>query len=108
MVKPSAFEMMTILLTAEGLLFAALGATVSLSSESRGGRQLLTSPLTFAVVLAMITTAVAAGAAASWVELFWTGDLAKVRPVLQAWALAAGIAGPVLFCWWIALSLRSR
>ncbi len=106
MAEPTAFDMMTILLTAEGLLFAALGATVSLSSESRAGRQLLTSPLTFAVVLAAITTAVAVGAAASWVELFWCGSLSEVRPALQAWALAAGIVGPAIFCWWIAISLR--
>src|SRR4051812_26402655 len=62
--------MLSVLLTTEGLLFAALSISVSLSASSTFGAKTVVSPAALAFVAAAVLTVVAAAAALAWVQLF--------------------------------------
>ena len=98
-------EALTILLTVEGLLLAALSISSALAGETKSGRQLVSSAFRFGLLTAMVISAVALGAASAWSQLF-EGRLSDGWAFLPSLALAIGIVAQPLFALWIALSLR--
>jgi hypothetical protein len=98
--------LLSLLLTTEGLLFAALTVSVSLSASSTFGPRTSISPATLAFIAAAVLAIVAAAALLAWTDLFlgnnwpegWNGRLevlvllfAIVAQPLIALVIAVGI-----------------
>lgn len=98
--------LLSALLTTEGLLFAALSISVSLSGSSTFGPKTIVRPVTLAFMAAGVLAVVATAAALTWTDLFvgdrWPGGwnsrlealaliFAIVAQPLIALVLAVGI-----------------
>lgn len=90
-------QILAALLTIEGLLFAALSISVSLTAGSTFGRRTPISPRWLAVSAVLVLVVVAAGATLSWSQLFcganWPHSL---WGQLEALALLVAICAPPL------------
>lgn len=100
------FGLLSLLLTTEGLLFAALTVSVSLSASSTFGSRTVLAPALLGFIAAGVLAAVGAAAALAWADLFlatawpadWTGRLeasvlllAIVAQPLIALLIAVGV-----------------
>jgi hypothetical protein len=87
-------NMLSALLTTEGLLFAALSISVSLSGSSTFGPKTIIPPTALAFVAAGILSVVAIAAGFAWVDLFagdkWpAGSDARVEALALLFAIVA-------------------
>jgi hypothetical protein len=69
-VEPSAFQLLSILLTTESLLFAGLTVAITLAGATPFGRQIAVLPVALACAATLILGVVAAAAVLSWTDLF--------------------------------------
>lgn len=98
-------DALSLLLTTEALLLAALTISVVLTEPSPSGRNPLVARGWLAIAVALAITAVATGAGAAWVDLFTHPWPVELTGGIEAVAVAVGIGGQPLFAWWIALGV---
>lgn len=99
---------LAVLLTAEGLLFAALSVSVSLSNVGNRPRKMDMSPYAMGIVAATVIAVIAFGAFAAWWEIFvpdWPSG--RGRSVFAVAILVAIVAQPAMTVL-IARSLRVK
>jgi len=92
-------DALTLLLTVESLLLAALAAAVALMGpQAAGGRPIAVGGGLAALIAAAITM-VAVGAGAAWSSLYITPGPRGLTAWIEAIALAVGIIAGPLFSW---------
>jgi hypothetical protein len=98
---PVSFEkkdMLTALLTTEGLLFTALSFAMALAGSSQFGPKTIVKPWKFAMGSTALLTVVAVTAVLAWADLFgghsWPGSLSGKLEALGL--LSAIVAQPVI------------
>jgi hypothetical protein len=101
-------QALTILLTVESLIFAALGISVAVTAAVPGGRSPYLAQGKLARRIALTLTAVAVAAGTAWWQVF----MRPVRPDgFFAWAQALGVAIALVaepyFAWRLAVGVKS-
>ena len=105
-VGPTQLGLLPLLLTTEGLLFAALTVGVSLSASSTFGSRTLVSPATLALIATGVLGIVGAAAGLAWTDLFLgTGWPAGWNGRLEAIALLFAIVAQPAIALLIAVGL---
>ena len=92
-------DALTLLLTVESLLIAALAIGVSLATPRSGGSPPFIARGTLALIIAVVITLVGIGAAAAWIVAYIEPGPQGIAEWLEGLALAAGILGGVVFSW---------
>lgn len=94
-------DALTVLLTTESLLFAAFGISITLAQETDEGRHPFVAKGRLAIVIALIITCVATGAATAWWDVFSPKWPTTWREEVQAGGIGAGIIGQPMLAWFI-------
>ncbi|HYP56031.1 MAG TPA: hypothetical protein VEQ41_07000 [Solirubrobacterales bacterium] len=99
-------EALTIVLTVQSLLFAALSIAAVLGEETEYGRALPTDAFSLAMAIALVVSFLGLGAVAAW----WDAFITPVPKNIGAWITAVSIPVATVaesaFAWWIALAQR--
>jgi hypothetical protein len=102
-------KVLTALLTTESLLFAVMALTFTFGSAAINEVVMQDTAKRIAVVAALVLTALGAGAAVAWVDLFVRGDWPDH---FTAWfpvaALALGAVAQPLFAWGFVINIYRR
>jgi hypothetical protein len=99
-------SLLSVLLTTEGLLFAALTIGVTLAASSTFGPKTLVSPATLAFIAAGVLMIVGTAAILAWADLFWgKGWPAGANGRVEAIALLFAIAVQPLFALLVAVGI---
>jgi len=98
--------MLTALIGAESLIFAALSISVALSGDSELGADWTVPPTILAFAVVAVLAAIATGAGFAWADLFgachWPTSLGGQIPAL---ALAVAIAAPPVISLVVAINM---
>jgi hypothetical protein len=99
-------EALTVLLTAQSLLFAAFAVGAALSEKSEFGRPLLTSGMLFGKLVFAAIALVAAGGLAAWSDVYINHGIHSPYQAIEAASILIGILAEVGFAAWTAAALR--
>jgi hypothetical protein len=96
-------DALTLLLTVESLLIAALAVAISLTGPKPAGGKPFVVKGGLVLLIAFAITIVAAGAAAAWFALYVDVGPSGVEQWVEAVSLAVGIVAGAAFAWglWI-------
>lgn len=99
-------QLLAALLTTEGLLFAALTITVSLTASSTFGRRHVISPKLLAGATVLVLTVVAVAAGLAWCDLFAGSEWpSSTGGRVQAVSLLVAIGAQPLFALALAINV---
>jgi hypothetical protein len=104
--QPSTGDALTVLLTAESLLFAAFAVGAALSEKTEFGRPLPTTGELFGKLVFAAIALVAVGGLAAWSDAYINHGIRSPYQGIEAAGILIGILAEVGFAGWTAAALR--